>query len=468
MAHLLRSPPGGLDVELRNLKAVFTMPAAIKTEKSPLQSAPVPPHPARIGNYRWMICALLFLGTTVNYVDRQVIGLLKPILEQQFQWTETDYANIVFCFQLAYAIGLLLVGGILDRVGVRLGFSLAVVFWSIAAVAHGFMRTVTGFCTARFGLGLAESANFPASIKAVGEWFPKKERALATGLFNSGTNIGALVTPLLVPWIYSKWGWPAAFYATGAVGMLWLLLWWPLYRSPEHHRFLSQGELQYIRSDPPDPPQKYPWSRMFVHRQTWAFAFGKFLTDPWWWFYLFWVPTFLNTQFGVTVDPKKIGPPMVVIYTLASVGSIAGGWLSGHLIKRGWSVNAGRKTAMLVCALAVVPIVFASKVAGMWSAVLLIGLAAAAHQGFSANIYTLVSDTVPRKGVSSVTGIGGMAGAVGGMLVAKLVGWVLDATGKNYLIPFLMAGFAYLAALAVIHLLLPRLQLMEMESPIRV
>ena len=243
------------------------MPAAT-LETSPSNPAAQSPQPGSIGSYRWLICALLFLGTTVNYVDRQVIGLLKPILEQEFKWTETDYANIVLGFQLAYAIGLLLVGGILDRIGVRLGFSLAVILWSIAAVAHGFMRTVTGFFAARFGLGLAEAANFPASIKAVGEWFPKKERALATGLFNSGTNIGALLTPLLVPWLYSRWGWPAAFYATGAVGVLWVFLWWPLYRSPEHHRLVSPAELAYIRSDPPDPPQKYPWSRMFLHRQT--------------------------------------------------------------------------------------------------------------------------------------------------------------------------------------------------------
>jgi len=423
-------------------------------------AAPVLSH---IGKYRWVICTLLFLGTTVNYVDRQVIGLLKPILEQQFAWTETDYANIVFCFQLAYAIGLLLVGGILDRVGVRLGYTLAIVLWSVAAVLHGFMRSVTGFCAARFGLGLAESANFPAAIKAVGEWFPKKERALATGLFNSGTNVGALVTPLFVPWLASHWGWQSAFYITGAIGVFWVLLWWPIYRSPEHHQSVSPAELAYIRSDPPDPPQKYPWSKMFGHRQTWAFSLGKFLTDPWWWFYLFWVPTFLNTQFGVVVNASAMGPPMVVIYTMASVGSIAGGWLSSNRIKHGWSVNAARKTAMLVCALAVVPIIFASKVADMWSAVFLIGLAAAAHQGFSANIFTLVSDTVPRKAISSVTGIGGMAGAVGGMLVAKVVGWVLDATGKNYLIPFLMAGFSYLLAVLVIHLLLPKLQQMEIE-----
>ncbi len=429
-----------------------------------LRPEPVAAPGARIGNFRWVICALLFLGTTVNYVDRQVIGLLKPILEQEFKWTESDYANIVSSFQMAYAVGLLLVGGILDRVGVRLGYSIAVVVWSLAAVAHGFMRTVAGFAGARFGLGLAEATNFPASIKAVGEWFPKKERAFATGLFNSGTNVGALLTPLLVPWLAKAWGWQTAFYATGAVGMLFVLLWWPVYRSPQQHPRLSAAELRHIHSDPPDPPEKYPWSQMFFHRQTWAFSLGKFLTDPWWWFYLFWVPTFLNTQFGVTVDARKIGPPIVVIYLLADIGSIGGGWLSSHLIKRGWSVNAGRKTAMLICALAVVPIVFASRVSSMWEAVFLIGLAAAAHQGFSANIFTLVSDTVPRKGISSVTGIGGMAGAVGGMLVAKVVGWVLDMTGKNYLIPFLMAGCAYLVALGIIHVMLPKLEPMEIKA----
>ncbi len=421
-------------------------------------------HRTRIGHFRWVICALLFLGTTVNYVDRQVIGLLKPILEQEFRWTESDYANIVSSFQMAYAIGLFFVGGLLDRMGVRLGYSLAVVAWSAAAVAHGFMRSVIGFSCARFGLGLAEAANFPAAIKAVGEWFPKKERALATGIFNSGTNVGALLTPLLVPWLAKNYGWQAAFFATGAVGTLFVFLWWPLYRSPDSHASVSAAELRHIQSDPPDPPQKYPWVQMLFRRQTLAFSLGKFLTDPWWWFYLFWVPTFLNTQFGVTVDPKRIGPPIVLIYVLADFGSIGGGWLSSHLIKRGWSVNAGRKIAMLACALGVVPIIFASRVADMWTAVILIGLAAAAHQGFSANIFTLVSDTVPRKAISSVTGIGGMAGALGGMMVSKVVGWVLDATGKNYLLPFLMAGFAYLIALGVIHLLLPKLQPMHMQT----
>jgi len=418
---------------------------------------------ANVGRYRWVICALLFFAATINYMDRQIIGLLKPILAKEFNWTETDYANVVFSFQLAYAIGLLLVGGIIDRIGVKRGFSLAVILWSIAAAAHGFARSVFGFCAARFGLGLAEAGNFPASIKSVGEWFPKKERALATGLFNSGTNVGALVTPLLVPWLANNWGWPTAFYVTGAVGTIWVLLWSWLYHEPDRHPHVSAQELAYIRSDPPDPPQQYPWAKLFGHRQTWAFSLAKLLTDPFWWFYLFWIPPFLNDQFGVKVDPKEMGLPVLTIYMMASVGSIGGGWISSRLIKQGWSVNAGRKTAMLVCAIAVVPIIFASKVANMWTAVLLIGLAAAAHQGFSANLFTLVSDTVPRKAVSSVVGIGGMAGAMGGMFIAKIVGYVLDATGKNYLVPFLMAGFAYLVALAVVHLVLPKLQPMKIE-----
>jgi len=416
-----------------------------------------------IGNYRWVICGLLFFAATINYMDRQIIGLLKPILAEQFHWTETDYGNIVFSFQLAYAIGLVTVGGMVDRIGVKRGFSLAVIVWSIAAAAHGFARSVAGFCVARFGLGLAEAANFPASIKSVGEWFPRKERALATGLFNSGTNVGALVTPLMVPWLHKHWGWPAAFYVTGAVGTFWVLLWVWLYNEPDRIPRLSAQELAYIRSDPPDPPQKYPWAKLFGHRQTWAFSLAKLLTDPFWWFYLFWVPPFLNDQFHVKVDPKEMGLPVLTIYTMATVGSVGGGWISSFMIRKGRSVNASRKTAMLVCALAVVPIIFASRVTGMWTAVLLIGLAAAAHQGFSANLFTLVSDTVPRKAISSVVGIGGMAGAIGGMCIAKIVGYVLDATGKNYLVPFLMAGFAYLAALLVIHLLLPKLQPMQID-----
>ena len=416
------------------------------------------------GKYRWVICALLFFAATINYMDRQIIGLLKPILAAEFGWTEIDYSNVVFSFQLAYAVGLLAVGGLIDRIGVKRGFSMAVILWSIAAAAHGFARSVGGFCAARFGLGLAEAGNFPASIKSVGEWFPKKERALATGLFNSGTNVGALVTPLFVPWLASTWGWPMAFYVTGVSGVAWVLLWWRFYSDPERQPRLTPQELAYIRSDPPDPPQKHPWLELFGHRQTWAFALAKFVTDPFWWFYLFWIPPFLNDQFHVKVDAREMGLPVLTIYTMASIGSIGGGWISSRLIKHGWTVNAGRKTAMLVCALAVVPIIFASKVTNLWSAVLLIGLAAAAHQGFSANLFTLASDTVPRKAVSSVVGIGGMAGAIGGMCISKVVGYVLEATGKNYLVPFLMAGFAYLLGLLIIHLLLPKLEPMKVKT----
>ncbi len=426
------------------------------------------------GQYRWVICALLFFAATINYIDRQVIGILKPTLQQEFGWSEVDYADIVFAFQLAYAIGLLLTGRIVDRIGARLGFAVAIVLWSLAAMAHAeattfgpaaaallsvvgltYSASVAGFLAARFLLGLGEAGNFPASIKVVAEWFPKRERAFATGLFNSGTNIGALITPLVVPWITLTWGWYWAFVATGAIGLLWLLAWLPIYGAPESHPRVSPSELAYIRSDPPDPVTRVPWRAVLPLRQTWAFMLGKFLTDPVWWLYLFWVPDFLNRNYAI--DLRLVGPPLVVIYLVADVGSIGGGWLSSALIKRGWSVNAGRKTAMLVCALAVVPMMFASGAHDLWLAVALISVAAAAHQGWSANLFTLVSDTFPRQAVGSVVGLGGMAGAIGGMLIAKLTGYLLQLTG-SYVPVFLIAAFAYLTALAVIHLLVPRLE----------
>jgi ACS family hexuronate transporter-like MFS transporter len=416
---------------------------------------------ARVGRYRWVICALLFFAATINYIDRQVIGILKTTLEAEFKWTEIEYSWIVFWFQAAYAVGLLVVGGLMDRFGTRKGFSLAIVFWSIAAMGHALARTVMGFSVARFALGLGEAGNFPAAIKTVAEWFPKKERALATGIFNSGTNVGALATPLIVPWITVHYGWQWAFIATGLVGFVWLVFWLALYRRPEEHPRLSKAELAYIQSDPPDKAVKIPWRRLLPHRQTWAFAVGKFMTDPIWWVYLFWLPDFLNKQYGLSL--KDFGPPLVVIYVIADVGSIGGGWLSSSLIKRGWSVNAGRKTAMLVCALCVVPIVFASQTANLWVAVVLIGVAAAAHQGWSANIFTMASDMFPRRAVGSVVGIGGMAGAVGGMLVARLVGEILQRTG-SYVPIFIIAGSAYLAALLVIHLLAPRLEPADVEA----
>jgi ACS family hexuronate transporter-like MFS transporter len=404
--------------------------------------------------FRWVVCALIFLATTVNYIDRQVLGILAPVLQKEIGWTEVQYSDIVFAFQLAYAIGLLLSGPLLDRLGTKLGYAAALVFWSLAAMAHAIARTPFGFGAARFALGLGEAANFPAAIKSVAEWFPKRERAFATGLFNSGTNIGAIVAPLVVPPLAAAYGWPSAFIATGAVGLLWLVLWLPLYGSPETHPRVSPTELAFIRSDPPEATVKVPWLSLLPYRQTWAFALGKFLTDPIWWFYLFWVPKFLYDRHGITLT--QMGLPLVAIYLIADVGSIGGGWLSSRLIKSGWSVNAARKSTMLLCALLVTPIVFASQVSGVWSAVAIIGLAAAAHQGFSANIFTLVSDMFPKQAVGSVVGFGGMAGAIGGMLIAKIVGYALQWTG-SYFVPFAIAAGAYLVSMAVIQVLAPRL-----------
>ena len=446
-----------------------------------LESQPVPTVAARTTHYRWVICALLFFAATINYIDRQIIGILKPTLVQEFGWTdERTYAAIVFSFQLAYAIGLLLAGRLIDKIGTRAGFAIAVVVWSIAAVAHaaadkfGAMKLPTlnldaatglsivtlggaaaGFALVRFVLGIGEAGNFPASIKTVAEWFPKKERALATGIFNSGTNIGALLTPLAVPWIAVRWGWKWAFILTGLTGFLWVIWWLWSYRPPEQHPRVSESELAHIRSDPPESITPIPWLRLFPHPQTWAFAVGKFLTDPIWWLYLFWVPDFLNRNYQL--DLKSIGLPLVVIYLVADVGSIGGGWISSALIKRGWSVNAARKTAMLICALAVVPMMFAAKASSLWVAVALVSLAAAAHQGWSANLFTLTSDMFPRRAVGSVVGIGGMSGAIGGMLIALVVGAILQATG-SYVIIFIIAGSAYLVALLLVHLLAPRLE----------
>ncbi len=409
----------------------------------------------KIGNYRWTICALLFFAATINYIDRQVIGILKPVLQTEIGWTEIGYSWVVFSFQAAYAIGFIFAGRLMDRIGTRKGFSLAIVFWSLAAMGHALARTVFGFGVARFFLGLGEAGNFPGAIKTVAEWFPKKERALATGIFNAGTNVGALVTPLVVPVITIWYGWRAAFVITGAIGFIWLIFWLAFYRRPEEHPSLSKTELAYIQSDPPDPVVNVPWARLLPHRQTWAFALGKFMTDPIWWVYLFWLPDFLHKRHGLGL--KDFGLPLVIIYLLADVGSIGGGWLSSSLIKRGWTVNAGRKLAMLICAVAVIPIVFAAQTSNLWVAVVLIGIAAAAHQGWSCNLFTTTSDMFPRHAVGSVVGIGGMAGAVGGMMIARLVGEILQRTG-SYVPIFIIAASAYLAALLVIHLLSPRLE----------
>ena len=409
-----------------------------------------------VGRYRWVICGLLFFATTVNYIDRQVLGLLAKDLKDSIGWTEIDYGNIVAAFNAAYAFGLLLAGRLMDRIGTRVGYALAIVWWSLAAMAHALARTPFGFGVARAALGFGEAGNFPAAIKTVAEWFPKKERAFATGIFNAGSNVGAIVAPLTVPWIAGHLGWRWAFILTGAFGLLWLLFWLPTYRRPEKHPRVSAAELAHIQSDPPDPPAaKIPWVRLIPHRQTSAFAIGKYLTDPVWWFYLYWIPTFFREHYQL--DLLGSAAPLIVIYVIADVGSIGGGWLSSTFIKRGWTINRARKTAMLICALAVTPIIFASNVKSLWAAALLIGLAAAAHQGWSCNLFTTTSDMFPRRAVGSVVGIGGMAGALGGATMAVAVGHILQSTGQNYSIVFMIAGTLYLLALLLIHLLAPQL-----------
>ena len=381
--------------------------------------------------------------------------MLAPDLTKQFGWSEIDYSNIVTAFQTAYAIGLLGAGALIDRVGTRIGYALAICVWSVAAMSHALAGSAAGFAAARFFLGLGEAGNFPAAIKTVAEWFPSRERAFATGLFNSGSNVGAIVAPLVVPIVAVTWGWQAAFLFTGVLSAAWLVTWLVVYRPAARHPRLSASELAYIGSDPDVPTARLPWAQLLRHRQAWAFALAKFMTDPIWWFFLFWLPKYLNAQYGLTLT--QIGPPLIVIYLMADVGSIGGGWLAGRFIKRGWSVNKARKGAMLVCALSVVPIVFASSATSLWSAVLLIGLATAGHQGWSANLFTLASDLFPRRAVGSVVGLGGLAGAVGGMLISTVVGFLLEAT-HSYVPVFILAGSAYLVALFVVHRLVPKLE----------
>jgi MFS transporter, ACS family, hexuronate transporter len=409
----------------------------------------------KVGNYRWLICALLFFATTINYVDRAVLGVLAPTLRTEIGWTDQEYGYISASFTLAYAIGFIFAGWFIDKIGTRFGYSVYLTIWSLAAAAHALVRSAFGFGIARFALGIGESGNFPAAIKTVAEWFPKKERALATGIFNAGSNVGAILAPLTVPWIAINWGWQEAFLITGLAGLIWVLFWLPVYRRPTEHPKLSKTELALIESDPPDPPAKIPWVRLLQLKQTWAFASVKFLTDAIWWFYLFWFPLFMNDRFGV--DLKTIGLPMIVVYLLADVGSVGGGWFSSFLLKRNWTVNGARKTAMLICALLILPVSIAPHVSGQWIAVILIGVAAAAHQGFSANIFTTSSDMFPRKAVGSVVGIGGFAGAMGGFFMNLGAGWLKQNTG-SYEIMFAIAGVVYLLALLIMHLIVPKLE----------
>jgi MFS transporter, ACS family, hexuronate transporter len=408
-----------------------------------------------IGHYRWRICALLFLATTFNYVDRQVLSVLAPDLQRIIGWNEIQYSNIVNAFTAAYAIGLLLAGRFIDRTGVRKGYAAAVGVWSIAAAAHSLVHTVLGFGIARVALGLGESGNFPAAIKTVTEWFPKKERALATGLFNSGANIGAMLAPLAVPWLTIRYGWQSAFLATGLISALWIIPWMIMYRPPREHSRLSPAEFAYIQSEPAEPAVKIPWASLIPLRQTWAFVSGKFMTDPIWWFFLFWLPKFLSTRHHLSM--ADMAWPLVIVYNSATLGSIGGGWLAARFFSMGWNANRARKGAMLVCALGVMPVAFASFTENMWAAVALLALGVACHQGWSANLFTLASDLFPKRAVGSVVGMGGLGGAVGSMLIATFTGFVLQFTG-SYLPMFVIAGSAYLVTLLIIHLLVPALE----------
>jgi ACS family hexuronate transporter-like MFS transporter len=407
------------------------------------------------GRYRWVICALLFTSTTICYIDRQIFGLLKPTLDAEFGWSETDYGDIIAAFSLLYAFGYLLGGRLIDRIGVRKGLSLAVFGWSFAAAAHGLMSTVLGFKIARGVLGITEGGNFPASIKAVREWFPPQERAFATGIFNAGSNIGAIVTPISLPFVVAAFGWRAAFLIAGSLGLIWLVLWWRFYEQPERQSRLSAEELAYIKAGEDTTPQPHvPWLSLLRYRGTWAYVVGMLMTSPVWWFYLNWVPGFLHDRFGI--DMMGAIAPLVVIYLVADVGSVAGGWISSRMIRGGMSPVPARLATMFLMALCPLPVAFIAGVSDLWPAVLMIALAAAGHQGMSANLYTLASDTVPSRGVSSVIGMGGFAAGIVGMFVAMAVGRILDATGGNYKLLFIGAALAYPLAVLVMALIVRR------------
>ena len=428
-----------------------------------------------VGKYRWTICSLVFFATTINYLDRAVISLLKSTLEKEFSWTETDYSNIVIAFQLSYALGMLGVGRLIDKLGTKLGYALSITLWSVAAVGHAFVKSTFGFFIARSALGVTEAGNFPAAIKTIAEWFPKKERALATGIFNSGTNIGAIIAPLTVPFIAARWGWQWAFIITGVIGFLWLIAWFAIYEVPARHARLSKTEFDYIHSDTAEGTAPLAvagtsasWFKLLGFKQTWAFALGKFLTDPVWWFYLFWLPAFLKAQYGV--EGTAMALPVALVYTLSTFGSVGGGWLPLHLIRNGMPVFKARKTSMLIYAFCALPVLFSQYLGtfNMWFAVFIIGFAASAHQAWSANIFTTVSDMFPKNAIGSVIGIGGMAGGLGGILIAKVAGLLFDhykALGTieiGYYIMFLICGSAYLLAWLLMHLLTPRMKPIEL------
>jgi ACS family hexuronate transporter-like MFS transporter len=419
--------------------------------------------PARRGRVRWIICALLFFAATINYIDRQVLGILAPDLQKEIGWTELEYGRIVIAFQIAYAVTMLAWGRILDKIGTKIGFAIAVVWWSFAAMGTALARSAMTFGAARFLLGVGEAANFPASIKTVAEWFPKSERAFATGIFNSGTNIGAVLAPIAVPLLAAAWGWQAAFIGTGAIGFLWVIAWWLLYYSLDEHPHVGDAERQFIRDGADEPvTTKVPLRQVLRYRQLWAFAFGKLLTDPVWWFYLFWMPKFLAQEHDIR--GVALIPYLTTVYLVSDVGSILGGYMSSALIKRGWPVNRSRKTTMGLIA-AIVPVVIVAPLTrSAWLAVGLVAIAAACHQAWSANLYTLTSDTFPRRAVGTVVGFGGFMGGIGGILIAEFAGRVLQRDPSYYLPMFIIGGTIYLVALGVIHLLAPRMERVELAE----
>jgi len=393
----------------------------------------------------------MFFATTINYLDRNILGVLAPTLQKEIGWSSIEYGYITMFFQGAYALGMVFFGWFIDKYGTKIGYSLSMAAWSLAAMGHGLAHTVFGFGVARFFLGLSESGNFPAAIKTTAEWFPKKERALATGIFNSGTNIGAVLTPAVVPWLTLTYGWQAAFIATGATGFIWLVFWINYYQKPEAAKKLSKEEMAYILSDTQEPvTEKIPWLKLLKYRQTWAFVVGKLLSDPIWWFYLFWLGLFLNNNFGLTLS--QLGLPLIVIYSMTTVGGIAGGWISGAMINRGVAVNKARKITMLICAVLALPVITAPHITNLWLAVAVIGLALSAHQGWSPNIFTTVSDMFPKKAVGSVVGLGSSIGSIGGMAFLASSGYIVQATG-SYTVLFVFCGSAYLMAVGIMHLL---------------
>ncbi|MFB3389641.1 MFS transporter [Flavobacterium sp. LAR06] len=430
-----------------------------------------------IGKYRWTICGLVFFATTVNYLDRNVISYLRPFLAEAFHWTPEqeviDYSNIELAFKIAYALGMLVAGGIIDKLGTKIGYAIATGLWSLAAIGHALATGTPGFLIARVFLGITEAGNFPAAIKATAEWFPQKERALATGIFNSGSNIGAIIVPLSVPFIAENYGWQWAFILTGIVGFVWLALWFVLYEVPEKQKRLSQAELEYINSDKivateVEDTEKVSWFKLLTFRQTWAFAIGKLLTDPVWWFYLFWLPDFLMKQYKLSAT--EIIWPCALVYVIGSVGSIGGGWLPLKLIEKNWPAYKARKTSMLIYAFAVLPVLFSQYLGSinMWWAILVIGFAVSAHQAWSANIFTTVSDMFPKKTTASVTGIGGMFGALGGILLTLVVQknmfvyyTKLGEIETGYFIMFCICGASYLLAWLIMHILVPRMKKVE-------